>query len=114
MDAVQSVQAAESACHRVLRDSRDDVSRALLLEALASFKAVPLTSFPATVLDLVKASRDHADKLSNGILESRTLSDPMIDHEIREVCHSLGCLAAGLTNALRPSAQGVKAAPRPE
>ena len=111
MDAVQSVQAVESACHRVLRNSRDDVSRALLLEALASFQAVPLASFPTAVLDLVKASRDHADKLSNGILESRTLSDPMIDHEIREVCQSLGSLAAALAKARRPGLQDVKATP---
>ena len=96
MNAVQAVQAVESVCHRVLRDPRDDVSRALLLEALAEYKTVPLVSFPVAALDLVKLSHAQADALSNRMLASNSLSDPSIDHEIRAVCRTLESLTAAL------------------
>lgn len=34
------------ACHRALKVPKDDFARVMLLEALASFKATPLDSFP--------------------------------------------------------------------
>jgi hypothetical protein len=98
MNAVDAVQAVEFACHRALNVPEDDISRMMLLEALASFKATPLASFPSKVLNLVSRSRDQADALSDRILASNSLSDPSIDIEIRAVCHTTGSLAA----AMRP------------
>ena len=98
MNAADAVQAVEFACHRALNVPKDDMSRVMLLEALASFKGTPLASFPNKVLDLVSRSREHADALSDRILASNSLSDPSIDHEIRAVCHVADSLAA----AMRP------------
>ena len=98
MNAVDAVQAVDFACHRALKVPGDEMSRVMLLEALASFKAIPLGSFPPAVLDLVGRSRDEADALSDRILASNSLSDPSINHEIRTVCHTLGSLAV----AMRP------------
>ena len=47
MNAVDAVQAADFACHRALDGPKDDMSRGMLLETLASFKATPLASLPA-------------------------------------------------------------------
>jgi len=98
MNAVDAVQAVELACHRALKAPEDDIARTMLLEALASFKAIPLASFPHEVFDLVGRSRDQADGLSDRILASSSLSDPSIDDEIRAVCNTLGSVAA----AMRP------------
>ena len=81
-----------------LKVPKDDIARMMLLEALASFKATPLGSFPQEVLDLVSRSRDQADALSDRILASNSLSDASIDQEIRAVCGTLGSLTA----AMRP------------
>ena len=98
MNAADTVQALEFACHRALRVPEDDMSRVMLLEALAGLKATPLASFPQKVFDLVERSREQADVLSDRVLESNSLSDPSIDQEIRAVCHTLGSLVA----AMRP------------
>jgi hypothetical protein len=98
MNAADAVQAVEFACHRALRVPKDDMSRVMLLEALANLKATPLASFPQKVFELVERSRDQADALSDRILVSNSLSAPSIDQEIRVVCHTLGFLAA----AMRP------------
>lgn len=99
MNAADAVQAVEFACHRALKGPKDDMSRVMLLEALANLKATPLASFPQDVLELVERSRDQADALSDRILASNSLSAPSIDQEIRVVCHTLGFLAA----AMRPA-----------
>ena len=99
MNAVDAVQAVDFACHRALKVPKDEMSRVMLLEALASFKAIPVASFPDAVFDLVGRSRDRADALSDLILASDSLSDPSIDHEIRAVCQTVGSLAA----AMRPA-----------
>jgi hypothetical protein len=114
MNAADAVQALEFACHRALKVPKDDMSRVMLLEALAGLKAPPLASFPEKVLDLVERSRDQADALSDRILASNSLSDPSIDQEIRAVCHTLGFLAA----AMRPpsdvnAAEGAEYPERP-
>lgn len=98
MNVADAVQAVEFACHRAVKFPEDDMSRVMLLEALAQFKATPLASFPHKVLDLVGRSRDQADALSDRILASDSLSDPSIDHEVRAVCETLGSLSA----AMRP------------
>lgn len=98
MNAVDAVQAVDFACHRALRAPDDDISRMMLLEALANFKAVPLASFPHNAIELVGRSRDQADALSDRVLASERLSDPSIEDEIRQVCHTLSSLAA----AMRP------------
>ena len=49
-------------CHGVLRDPRDDKARALFLEELAKYGAVPLANFPAAALDLVQLSRAQATR----------------------------------------------------
>ena len=98
MNAADAVQALEFACHRALKVPKDDMSRVMLLEALAGLKATPLNSFPQQVLDLVERSREQADALSDRILESNSLSDPAIDQEVRTVCRTLSSLAA----AMRP------------
>ncbi len=98
MNAVDAVQAADFACHRALDGPKDDMSRVMLLEALASFKATPLASFPARVLDLVSRSRNQADALCDRILASSGPFDSSIDEEIRAVCATLHSLAA----AMRP------------
>ncbi len=102
---MDAVDALEAACHRLLRDPRDDLSRAVLLEALAHYKAVPLASFPASVLDLVKISHDQADELSNRILASGSLSDPWINQEVRAVCRTVGSLATALKDPLHSGAR---------
>jgi hypothetical protein len=98
MSAADTVQALELACHRALKDPKDEMSRVTLLEALAGLKSSPLASFPENVLDLVARAREQADVLSDRILASNNLSDPSIDREIRTVCHTLGSLTA----AMRP------------
>jgi hypothetical protein len=98
MNAADAVQAVDFACHRALNVPEDDMSRVMLLEALANLKATPLTSFPQNVIELVERSREHADALSDRILASNSLSAPSIDQEIRALCHTLGILAA----AMRP------------
>ena len=72
------------------------MSRVMLLEALASFKSIPLDSFPDTVVELVGRSRDQADALSDRILASNSLADPSIQHEIRAVCDTVGSVAAAM------------------
>ena len=98
MNAADTVQALEFACHRALRGPKDDMSRVMLLEALAGLKSTPLASFPQEALDLVERLREQADALSDCILASNSLSDPSIDQEIKAVCHTLGSLVA----AMRP------------
>src|SRR5918994_2763379 len=114
MNAADTVQALEFACHRALNVPKDDMSRVMLLEALAGVKSTPLASFPEKVLDLVERLRDQADALSDRILASNSLSDPYIDQEIRAVCHTFGSLAA----AMRPpsdvnAAEGAEYPERP-
>ena len=99
MNAVDAVQAVDFACHRALKVPKDEMSRVMLLEALSSFKAIPVASFPEAVFDLVGRSRDHADALSDLILASNSLADPSIEREIRAVCHTVASLAA----AMRPA-----------
>jgi hypothetical protein len=99
MNAADTVQALEFACHRAVRIPKDDMSRVMLLEALAGLKATPLNSFPHEVVELVERSRDQADALSDRILASNSLSDPSIDREIQAVCRTLGFLVA----AMRPA-----------
>ena len=67
MNAADAVQAVEFACHLALKFPKDDMSRVMLLEALASFKATPLASFPNKTFDLVRLSRDQADELSKRV-----------------------------------------------
>lgn len=90
----ECVQALETACHRFLSDPGDAGSRALLLEALATYNAVPLASFPTAVRDLVTTSRDQADALCVRILE--TSSGASIVSETENVCHTLGSLGEAL------------------
>ena len=99
MNAADAVQALELACHRALTLPQDDMSRTMLLEALACLKATPLASFPSKVIHLVEQSREQADALSDRILASKNLSDPSIDRGIKAVCDTLGSLAA----AMRPA-----------
>ena len=61
MNAADAVQAADFACHRALKGPKDDMSRVMLLEALASLKATPLASFPSNVVHLVEQSREQSD-----------------------------------------------------
>jgi len=98
MNAADAVQALEFACHRALTVPKDDMSRVMLLEALAGLKATPLNSFPPNVVELVARTCDQADALSDRILASNSPSAPSIDQHIQAVCHSLGLLAA----AMRP------------
>jgi hypothetical protein len=99
MNAVDAVQAVDFACHRALKVPEDEMSRVMLLEALASFKAIPVASFPDAVFDLVGRSRNHADALSDLVLASKSLADPSIALEIRALCDVVGSLAA----AMRPA-----------
>ena len=110
MDAVDAVQAVEFACHRAL-NVPNDVSRVMLLKALANLIATPLASFPQDVRELVKRSRDQADALSERILASNSLSAPSIDQEIRAVCHTLDLLAAAMRP---PSVNADEGAENPE
>jgi hypothetical protein len=114
MNAADAVQALEFACHRALRVPQDDMSRVMLLEALAGLKAMPLNSFPEEVLALVERAREQADTLSDRILASNGLSDPSVDQEIKAVCHTLDALVA----AMRPpshvnAAEGAEFPERP-
>ena len=114
MNAADAVQAVEFAYHRALKGPQDDMSRVMLLKALADLISIPLVSFPQNVRELVKQSRDQADALSDRILASNSLSDPSIDQEIRAVCHTFGSLAA----AMRPlrdvnAAEGAEYPERP-
>jgi hypothetical protein len=93
---MNAVQALEAACHRLVNDPRDGLSRALLLEALANFKSVSLSCFPVAVFYLVKISHDRADALSDRILESNSLSDSSIEDEIGGLCHAVDSLVAEL------------------
>lgn len=99
MKAEDAVRAVDLACHEALSAPTDDMARINLLEALATFKATPVAAFPTTVLDLVTRSHQQADALSDRILSSNNLSDPMIDADIRSLCVTTSALAA----ALRPS-----------
>ena len=115
MNAVDAVQALEFACHRALTVPKDDMSRVMLLEALAGLKATPLNSFPPNVVELVARTCDQADALSDRILASNSLSDPSIDQQINAVCHTLDALAA----AMRPpsdvnAAEGAESRERPD
>jgi hypothetical protein len=90
------------------------MSRVMLLEALASLKATPLSSFPQKALHLVERAREQADALSDRILASNSLSDPSIDQQIKAVCLTLDSLAA----VMRPpsdvnAAQGAECPQRP-
>jgi hypothetical protein len=114
MNAADAVQALEFACHRALNVPKDDMSRVMLLEALAGLKATPLNSFPQEVLDLVERAREQADALSDRVLASNSLSDPSIDQEMRAVCHTLD----SLESAMRPpsdvnAAEGAESSERP-
>lgn len=111
MNAADAVQAVEFACHRALRVPNDDMSRVMLLEALANLKATPLDSFPQDVLELVERSRDQADTLSDRILASNSLSAPSIDQEIRVLCHTLGFLAAAMRPPSAINAAGAEEQP---
>jgi hypothetical protein len=106
MNATDAVQAASFACHRALNVPKDDMSRVMLLEALASLKATPLGSFPDNVVDLVERSREQADALNDRILASDSLSDPSIDNEIRAVCGTLGSLSAAMHQSSAVKADG--------
>ena len=61
MNAADAVQALEFACHRALKVPKDDMSRVMLLEALAGLKATPINSFPQKVVDLVERSYEQAE-----------------------------------------------------
>lgn len=95
-EVVEQVQALETACHRLLRNPGDDLSRALLLEALAAYKAIPLASLPASVYGLVATSRHQVDALCLRVLETNARAGRSIQHELREVCKTLGTLALAL------------------
>lgn len=95
---VEQVQALETACHRLLRNLDDDLSRALLLEALAAYKVIPLASLPASVYGLVATSRDQVDALCVRVLKTNAHAGRSIEHELREVCKTLGALAVALGN----------------
>ena len=95
-EVVKQVQALETACHRLLRNPDDDLSRALLLEALAAYKAIPLASLPASVYGLVATSRGQVDALCLRVLETNPRAGRSIEHELREVCKTLGALAVTL------------------
>jgi hypothetical protein len=95
-DVAQQVMALEAACHRALRNPEDEASRASLLEALASYKAVPVGHFPSPVQGMVAASRDQADALCVRILEITSGAAHSMDRELREMCHTLASLAATL------------------
>ena len=112
MNAADAVQAADWACHQALKVPKDDMSRVMLLEALANLKSTPLNSFPQNVIELVERSRAQADALTDRILASSSVFAPSIDLEIRVVCHSLGTLAA----AMRPPSaiNGAGGAEQPE
>lgn len=107
MNAVQTLEAAR---HRLLRDPRDDLARAALLEALASYTAVPLASFPDDVLDLVEKSHEQADALGNRILAGESLSDPWIDQEVRAACSTVASVAAASRESPSLLAPGQRAA----
>lgn len=92
----ECVHVLEAACHRLLRDPKDPGSRADLLEALATYKTVPLDSFPAAVHDLVAASREQADILCIRILETNADAGRSIEQEAKEVCHTLASLGEAL------------------
>ncbi len=94
---MNAVHAVEEACHRFLRDPKDDLVRASLLDALARYKAIPLDAFPATVIGLVRTSHEQADELSNRILASNNLSEPRIRQEAEAVCRTISSLASELT-----------------
>ena len=104
MNAVDAVQAVELVCHQIVHGRKDDLSKALLLEALDNFRATPLASFPHEVLDLVRQSHDQVDELSARILASDSLSSPLVDHDIRAVCRSLDYLARALRSTRNVSA----------
>ena len=95
-EVVEQVQALETACHRLLRNPDDDLSRALLLEALAGYKAIPLARLPASVYGLVATSRHQVDALCLCVLETNARAGRSIQHELREVCKTLGTLALAL------------------
>ncbi|WP_147157006.1 hypothetical protein [Reyranella soli] len=99
MNPVDAVQAVAFACHQALEFPQEDMARAMLLEAVASFKATQLADFPASVLELVKLSHDRADALSDRVLASDDLADPWIHHDTQSLCLLIGALA----EAMRPS-----------
>lgn len=98
-EVVKQVQALKTACHRLLRNLDDDLSRALLLEALAAYKAIPLASLPASVYGLVTTSRDQVNALCLRVLEANARAGRSIEHELQEVFKTLGALAVALDDA---------------
>ena len=92
----ECVHVLETACHRLLHDPEDAGSRAVLLKALATYKTVPLDSFPVAVHDLVAASREQADTLCIRILETNADTGRSIEQEAKEVCHTLTSLGEAL------------------
>jgi len=98
MNAADTVQALEFACHRALKFPKDDMARVMLLEALTALKATSLGSFPEKALHLVERSREQADALSDRILASNSPADASIEQQIEALCHTLDSLAA----AMRP------------
>ena len=103
----ESVQMLEVACHRLLRSPKDDGYRALLLEALATYKGVPLDCFPSALRDLVVTSREQADALCLRILETSALEGGSIEAELKEVCHTLAELDGRCVrrNPMRPGTE---------
>ena len=95
-EVVKQVQALGTACHRLLRNPDDDLSRALLLEALAAYKAIPWASLPASVYGLVAISRGQVDALCLRVLATDARAGRSIEHELREVCKTLGALGVTL------------------
>jgi len=93
---MDAVQALETACHRLVHDPRDSLSRALLLEALANYRSVSLARLPVAVFYLIQISHDQADALTDRILASDSLSDSSIDDEIRRLCRTVDSLIAAL------------------
>ena len=90
------VRALEAACHRLLKNPRDEDSRASLLKALATYKTVPMACFPLAVQHLVATSRDQADVLCLRILETDAASADAINREVKTVCDTLTSLGEAL------------------
>ncbi len=100
----KQVRALDAACHRLVQSPNDDGLRARLLEALAACKTIPSTTFPAAVQDLVGISRDQADSLCLRILEADGHPSRAVEHELKDMCHTLGSLAAALNGGRRQAA----------
>ena len=96
MSVADRIQALDRACHRLMQNPDDDRLRALLLEALSAYKAVPVADFPANGQDLVATSHDLADSLCLRILEANGQPSASVEEELRGLCRSLAALAAVL------------------